>query len=797
MLLLLTLLSAHAEDCVVDRLDSRVSFVEGAAVRVDDWVLGAEPGATGCRLLEVPPVTGLELVAVQGRIGRPDRRRVRFGEERLLLPTGATWTEPGPVIQLPDADIGSTIDLRLTWRGPSGVVGWSPGDLGPVALVTLAVDGGAARSPSGPLPGGPAWSWAGVPASQPPLELIPDSPPPAVAPTPMISPGPWRLGRTGRDEALAVSPSGLPIRLAAPGGEIDHITLRRAGVTSFVVEAREGAPAVALPGADAPIDVPPASGPPGQEGGDQQGAALDAAYTASVAPGPGCEQAEDGWRCEPGPAGGRWLLPDGAPDPGAQAVSRVDHHLSLYARTPTNAGPNEPPVGRAELAATWSGEGTPPPRMVIAPRAAEALQCASGDVPGPVVGRACRFPAGGGARTWGWTVPVLPVVGSLALAPDGATQGHLAAASPGATVAWTVAGVEGPLEAARAPAGRDGPGVLPVSEARAAWRIARVGDTEVLPDRDGVIQRIALLGIQASLPEPGLPLRFKNRLDPDDLIGEVLSLVRRRVRAAPPIGRGPLSPRPLVSVLRAGWGTAWEQALLLTRYLRQLKIDAVPMPVRPRSAGAGDPASPEGHTAAVVRVQRDGRTHWIAPACVLCAVDELPSSLHEASVLSVELSRLPAASPGTVEVLALEDGGTRVTLDGAAARWLRESLLVRRPEARLAAIPDLLGAPGRTLLSHAGLAEPGARVGLVFDGPATGPALPVVALQGSTDVVLPWAGTFSWSPVPAGASAEPFDNGVVSWSVADGAAILRIATPVAPREAAAMGLATVRRRLEG
>ena len=351
------------------------------------------------------------------------------------------------------------------------------------------------------------------------------------------------------------------------------------------------------------------------------------------------------------------------------------------------------------------------------------------------------------------------------------------------------------VEASRARAVPDGRGVMPVQEGWAAWRVATAQERPVLPDRESVIQRIAHLAIRASLPEPGLPLRFKNRLEPAGAIEDVLSLVRRRVRAVPAFDRGPLSPRPLVAVLRSGWGTAWEQALLLTRYLRQLKIDATPMPVRPRSLGVGDPAGPEGYRAAVVRVNEAARTRWIVPACALCALDEIPADLHEAPVLSADMTQLPPSTPGSVYVVSLPDGGSRVTLEGAAARSLREQLLSMRPAARLGAVATLVGAEGATLRSHQGLSEPGETVVLELDGPARGPSLPDVAFQGSAEVVLPFAGVWSWSPSPPGLEPVSTKDGSMAWEMDGDVATLTVSQPVVERREAALVLARARRAL--
>ncbi|MEC7949198.1 MAG: hypothetical protein VX265_16635 [Myxococcota bacterium] len=784
MLLLVLLPLVHAGDCVVDRLASTVIVERGEMTRRDRWTLGAEPGATGCRLLDVPPGAGLDLVAVSGLVMRPDRQRVRFAEDRLQMATGPAWSEPAARIHIPDADIGSTVELELQWRGLAGSITWSPAALGPVGVAVLDVQGATVHAEDGPLDSLGPWQWADVPASQPALRVVSAGRrvPTGETPQPMT----WRIGGTHADVAIAAPAEGRPLRFAAPGGWITAARLRAAGVQRFVM-AIPSAPADAVREAGG---MPVAS----------SRAARDLASLATPSrdpepPGPGCVMDRLQWACVVSSTDAAWRVPVGEPAPGSIPVSRVDVALTLAPDDSQTGGADEPPTGRASWSGAWRGQGGDPPILVVAPPDAEAVSCATGMARGRANGRVCRFPPGAGPRSWSWTSSDLPVVGTQILAPPGASVGRLVASAPGAQVEWRVDGAVVALEAERPPAVPDGPGVHPVVAGTASWRIARVGPVPVLPDRHTTIQRVALLGIRASMPEPGLPLRFKNRRDPAGMLEEVLSLVRARVRVAPAVGRGPLSPRTLVSVLRAGWGTAWEQALLLTRYLRQLGLDAVPVPVRPRQAGAGDPESPVGYTAAAVRVGEGDPARWVVPACVLCAVGEVPAELHEAAALGDAITRMPAASRGRVDVRQGNDGTATVVLEGAAARWLRGVLLTKPPAQRLASLPAAVGAEGSTLLSHDGLAVPGETVTLVFAGSVAGPPLPRVALEGSRDVVLPWAGTWTWTPVPADADTTPFDNGLVAWSVAHGSATARLASPVAPRREAALGLAMLDRRL--
>ena len=80
-----------------------------------------------------------------------------------------------------------------------------------------------------------------------------------------------------------------------------------------------------------------------------------------------------------------------------------------------------------------------------------------------------------------------------------------------------------------------------------------------------------------SIPQPGLGLMFKGREADWEVVGEVLAHLRRQVVEGALTGVHPLKPRRLQRARRSRWATPWEQALLLTRYLRQLKIDALPV----------------------------------------------------------------------------------------------------------------------------------------------------------------------------------------------------------------------------
>ena len=99
------------------------------------------------------------------------------------------------------------------------------------------------------------------------------------------------------------------------------------------------------------------------------------------------------------------------------------------------------------------------------------------------------------------------------------------------------------------------------------------------------LEEVELAARLVSIPEPGLGLRFKGRQLDDVLVRDILSLVQAQVQNGSRAGGHPLKARPLMEVRRSGWATPWEQALLLSRYLGQVKLDARAFPVRPAASG--------------------------------------------------------------------------------------------------------------------------------------------------------------------------------------------------------------------
>ncbi len=724
--------------CPVDELRTAFDLMSTPPVVQDTWTLGVEPGAAPCRHLTLHRPTGGALEAVHAQVWQPDGGRpIALGEERLWSPPGPWWSPPDPTLDLPEAVLGSTIEVTVRWALSAGAVTWDPTVHGPVARATLDVVGGAVRGPSGPLTGGPRWAWSAVPADLPPLIVVPDRRE-GIAAAAIVGPvGAWSAAREGAVVRVRDA-GGRERRAPAVDGRVSAFELERLGIAHFTLSA-------AVPDAAAPPEIAPVPSP--------------------LPPGPGCVQpSPDVWRCETR-AGGTWAIParphpTPAVDPGHGAVV-----VELVPDPRQRPAADEPPAGTTIWRGTWTTGSEGPPRGVTAPADATGLACGAGDVSGLVRGAECRFPADAppdAERWWTWEEPRLRVVGEVPTSV-GPGQVTLAVEAPPTIEVVVIPG---------APAGGGvgiDDGLVAAASAPSTWRVASVMGRPVLPDRAVALDRVAFLGLQASLPQPGLPLRYKNRLDAADLLPEILSLVRTRLQPGRWSARGPLSPRRLQVALRSRWGTDWEQALLLARYLSEVRVEAVPVPARPRSAGAVEGAAPVGYDAALVRIRHEGGESWVAPACQLCGPDEIPPELGRAQAMSRIATEVPPASAGWTRVSA-EAGGVAVSLRGAAALALRRALRERPPDDRRQAIATWLGAPADTAVTVQGLADRGrpvivhlaAPAGGTLDPRTIGPALPRPAAQGSAEVMLPWAGEWIW---PAVGPARKRSAGDLTWSV--------------------------------
>jgi hypothetical protein len=360
---------------------------------------------------------------------------------------------------------------------------------------------------------------------------------------------------------------------------------------------------------------------------------------------------------------------------------------------------------------------------------------------------------------WGWVRAGFPAAGEHILGGELPIRtARLVLEAPDVVLVTQQAGVEAHAETGvhsfeafdLVPVPTDGGQAMP--DATVAWRIAAVGERQALTDRAALLDEVAHAAVDASMPEPALPVSLKNRQDGQDLVAEVTKLVRRQTVTATQPGQGALVPRGLMKVRRSGWATPWEKALLLTRYLRQLKVEAEPLPIRPATRGLLDPASPVGFTEAVVRIPSEGGDVYIDPSCGMCAVGEIRPELWGGAVLHAELEILPPGpTPRRQRTATLRPGPDGVVgeiselREGPLAVATRQAMLSLPQAARRDALEAGSGLSGATLAERTGLAERGGSLTLSWTGhQAEGPwlpsDLPVISADGSAQVRLPWHG---------------------------------------------------------
>ncbi len=280
---------------------------------------------------------------------------------------------------------------------------------------------------------------------------------------------------------------------------------------------------------------------------------------------------------------------------------------------------------------------------------------------------------------------------------------------------------------------------------RAGWWVTAVHGQPVLADRDAVVSAVARTALSASVPEPGLPARIRLRSGEETMIPDIQSLVREQMRAGLAPGQRSLQPRRLLDARKSTHGSEWELALVTARYLRQLRLDALPIPVRPPTMVPADPSMPAGFDFAVVRVRlADGSDLWLDPSCPVCAPGELRPFLWSGQTLSEAIEQLPAAPLGRkVETITISADGTETVdllLEGTAALQMRLDLLQHPSTERIAALEGLLDGK---LDSHTGLAGRGEPIQLVAT--RTGVLDPVppkerFSVPDAAVVRLPWVG---------------------------------------------------------
>jgi hypothetical protein len=258
-LALAVLLAAPAAQaaCEVDVYDVRLSAdLREKRERVWIYVSAAPDGAgrvVPCRQLRLPVDPGAELLQLDLRLRRGDRRGARLDRARARV-LGAADGGAELVMDVPELEVGEVLDLRLRWRvDPALGLSWDPAAFGPTDQARLRLPAraplppGAPRPPRGPIS-------AGAPA---PTQLAPRAvpvvrePPGAAAPLrvdlrPSAAPGagsppagtqrwsllltlgpgegaflPWPAGATGRACKATAGATALlePLGCRVAGGE--------------------------------------------------------------------------------------------------------------------------------------------------------------------------------------------------------------------------------------------------------------------------------------------------------------------------------------------------------------------------------------------------------------------------------------------------------------------------------------------------------------------------------------------------------------------------------------------------
>lgn len=268
------------------------------------------------------------------------------------------------------------------------------------------------------------------------------------------------------------------------------------------------------------------------------------------------------------------------------------------------------------------------------------------------------------------------------------------------------------------------------------WYLREVRGTEVLPDREALVEALGWRFFVASLPEPSAPLGLRGAARDEALVQALLPALWRQAVVVDTLPGDPLMPRRLRAALRSRVLRPLEACLIVAAWARQLGLDAVAVPVAPFGGPAGQ-IGPAGHTDALVRIVLDGVTQWLDPACGSCGPGQYRPELGGAPVLGPE--QAPVLS-GTSAVEVLDDG-LRWTLTGAAALELRRTIERRAAHDRSRFLAEGLAGPGAELVTAHGVGEAGADIILTVRGGA-GPVYDPTAVDPLSPVL--WVGSRSF-----------------------------------------------------
>ena len=774
MLLLSLLLGTSWATCTLDSVDSRARVeADGSSQRADEWRFVVEAG--GCAGLPLPLAVDEPEMKLKIKIRHADDTGPRLGEERLRWAAAGLDALPAAWLELPELREGDLVKVRAKRRNAEGQpFRWDPTALGPVRyarlrlaseLPALAWKGGIERvlTPLPPgnidrvlgdlLPGG-ASAWGLVVPLADDAGARPSGPTGAAA---AWDAPPERIVTVAGLGALA-SPEEVAGRGWGRPEEVAQLMVARGAAAGIPLQAR----------AEASLTR------------DQRQVG-EAAWVELSPPG-GAE--DSGLRVAP--AEGSAMPPE---------LLEIDRELLLH--------PGDPRKAWTDPRAGWTGHRVTRLLRVVDPAGADQLLTVPAgallegrQVTATLDGRPLSLPTrpdgwalvlppdsrGAELRIESaWSTPGLVVEGLIRLdegAPLGrarvsvGVEGGLASLVGGCEGCTVQTTVEGSL-VVEVDALPSGAGTLTLPAALFSWRLAQVGAQEILPDFESLHSEVALYALIASMPEPALPVSFKNRRQAASALGDVLELARTLVRPGRLQGDSPLVPRKLLQVRRSGWGTPWELALLVTRYLRQLKLDALPVPLRPASEGTLVERVPSGFSEAVVWLRRAEGDLFLDPSCLQCAPGELRPALWGAQSWEPALAAMPMPPEGAetrLGHLRLQADGSlagtlEVALRGPPALALREAVANLPPTERGPFVATTLGGTGAHLTAQEGVGGRGApiKVGLTVEG----------ARLSGLELVLPTvpaAGTQLWSSEQVHRSArielEGVDGGCAALAVA-------------------------------
>lgn len=273
-----------------------------------------------------------------------------------------------------------------------------------------------------------------------------------------------------------------------------------------------------------------------------------------------------------------------------------------------------------------------------------------------------------------------------------------------------------------------------------SWFLAGIHDQAILPSRSALVRGLDRRFRVQAIPEPGLPNELRGLPPGWDLAASVPDALRARAEVFDN-GSDPLWVRKLIGARNSGGLTPTEAAVMAWLYALQGRLDARWVLVRPAPDGPGGDASPAGYRSMVVRVDHDGETRWLDPACAVCAPFELRPELEGASALGQEVDHTSDPSPGRWTA-AWGPDFVRWELTGPAALELRRWLQDLPASDRHDALAGRMAGPGASLVEAEGLDQPGAPIRVAARG-GTGVradplALPPVRPDGT--VWLPWVG---------------------------------------------------------